>query len=100
MEFNTRTRALYWLFWNAYTLKLNKDDFYRLFEKDLEDISYLELKLAQLFGLISKTPEGYGLTKRGAYLYHLMEQKYTHQYIDKTWRITGETPWPEEIKLY
>jgi menaquinone C8-methyltransferase len=100
LRFTGRTRALYWLFWNAYTLKLNSSEFHKLFNKKLEEVFYIELKLGRLLGLLKKIPEGYELTKRGAYIYHLLEQRYTHQYIDKTWRITREEPWPKEIKLY
>ncbi|MBC2581657.1 radical SAM protein [Clostridium sp. DJ247] len=100
MKFSKRTRALYWLFWNAYTLKLSNKEFYKLFNENLDQIFNIELKLAQYFGLLKKVCDGYELTKRGAYIYHLMEQEYTHQYIDKTWRKTKEDPWPKEIALY
>ncbi|KGM98299.1 coproporphyrinogen III oxidase [Clostridium novyi A str. 4552] len=99
MKFSKRTRALYWLFWNAYTLKLSNKKFYELFNVNLEEFFKLELKIGEMFKLIKKVPEGYILTKRGAYIYHLMEQKYTHEYIDKTWRITRNNPWPKEIIL-
>ena len=60
----------------------------------------LELLITRAFKLIIKTENGYKLTSRGTYLYHLIEQHYTHQYIDKTWRTCGETAWPKDIKLY
>lgn len=37
--------------------------------------------------IIRETKEGYELTEKGTHKYHLVEQAYTHQYIDKTWRI-------------
>jgi oxygen-independent coproporphyrinogen-3 oxidase len=100
LKFTQRTRALYWLFWNSYTLKINSENFKKLFNKDLEQIFKFELRLGRLLGLISKTNEGYSLTEKGIYKYHLVEQSYTHQYIDKTWRIAQQEPWPERIKLY
>lgn len=100
MAFSERTRALYWLFWNAYTLELNRKAFYELFRKELDLYFKWELRLAQLFGLLRKCPGGYKLTGAGAYLYHLLEQKYTNQYIDKTWRAAKEQAWPERIELY
>jgi len=100
MNFNKRTRKIYWLFWNAYTLKLNNKAFYELFNETLEKAFGIELNLGKFLGLVKKVPEGYKLTKRGAYIYHLLEQKYTHQYIDKTWRLAGKAATPEEIKLY
>ena len=100
MRFSERTRALYWLFWNSYTLKLNNEAFKKLFNKSLENMFSIELKVGRLFGMLKKVEKGYELTKRGAYVYHLLEQSYTHQYIDNTWRIARENPWPKEIKLY
>ncbi|WP_242951256.1 hypothetical protein [Clostridium kluyveri] len=100
LNFTKRTRALYWLFWNCYTLKIHNGHFKRLFNTELEHTFKLELWLGILLGLISKTKEGYELTKKGAYTYHLVEQAYTHHYIDKTWRILKQEAWPDEIKLY
>lgn len=100
LYFTKRTRALYWLFWNSYTLKINNENFKKLFNNDLELIFKLELRLGILMGLISKTEDGYELTKKGTYKYHLVEQAYTHQYIDKTWRIAKQEAWPEKINLY
>lgn len=100
LKFNERTRALYWLFWNSYTLKLNNEAFRKLFGKKLDEIFDFELKAGRILGMVKKVEAGYDLTKRGAYIYHLLGQSYTHQYIDNTWRIAMENPWPEEIKLY
>lgn len=100
MNFTPRVRALYWGFWNAYTLELDRNEFRKLFNKDIESYFALELSMCRIIGLIKKSEKGYKLTKRGSYLYHLLEQHYTHEYIDKTWRICGENPWPDEIKLY
>lgn len=100
MKFPKRNRALYWLFWNSYSLKLDKEEFYKLFHENLHDFFKWELRLGLLLHLLKETPKAYELTNKGSYVYHLIEQKYTHEYIDKTWRITGKEPWPEEIKLY
>ncbi len=100
LKFTERTRALYWLFWNAYTLKLDNKAFFNLFHKNLEEVFAIELKLAEITGLINKVSDVYELTKKGAYLYHIIEQNYTHQYIDKTWKAAREEPWPKDINLY
>jgi oxygen-independent coproporphyrinogen-3 oxidase len=100
MKFNQRTRALYWLFWNAYILKFDNNKFKKLFGMKLEKMFSMELKLAKVLGLLNKVEDNYELTERGTYFYHLLEQKFTNQYIDKSWRISKETPWPNEIRLY
>lgn len=100
MDFTKRVRALYWGFWNAYTLEFNSKSFKDLFNEDLDKFFKIELFLARVLGMIEKIDSGYKLTKRGTYIYHLLEQHYTHQYIDKTLKICSNEPWPKEIKLY
>jgi len=63
----------------------------------LKNILLLKVISALNYNLIG---DGCKLTDEGAYLFHLVEQKYTNQYIDKTWKIARKTPWPEKIVLY
>jgi len=99
-DFSERTRYLYWLFWNCYNLDIDKNNFFQLFNKDLDSEFWWEIKVGKLLRIIENNGDGYKLTDKGAYLFHLVEQKYTNQYIDKTWRIARKTPWPEKIVLY
>ena len=46
MDFTKRVRALYWGFWNAYTLELSNDSFKDLFHKEIESYFRLELLCA------------------------------------------------------
>ncbi|MBU3186861.1 radical SAM protein [Clostridium estertheticum] len=100
MKFSERNRALYWLFWNAYTLKFNNDEFKKLFGVNLEKMFKIELRIGITLRLLTKVENSYILTKKGTYFYHLLEQKYTNRYIDKSWREARENPWPNEIRLY
>jgi len=99
-DFSERARYLYWLFWSCYNLYIDKNNFFQLFNKDLNFEFWWEIKLGKLLGIIVSSGDGYKLTDKGAYLFHLVEQKYTNQYIDKTWRMARKTPWPEKIVLY
>lgn len=99
-DFSKRARYLYWLFWSCYNLDIDKDNFFQLFNKDLDSKFWGEIKVGKLLGIVENNGGGYKLTDRGAYLFHLVEQKYTNQYIDKTWRMARRTPWPEKIVLY
>lgn len=54
----------------------------------------------KVIGSNKNNGDGYKLTDKGAYLFYLVEQKYTNQYIDKAWRMARETPWMEKIVLY
>ena len=67
---------------------------------DLNDIFRFELYWAKKFKYIEKYNSGYKLTDKGAYLFHLIEQAYTRQYINKTWRTALNNPWPKRIILY
>ena len=100
LKFSSRTRALYWLFWSSYNLNINRDNFYELFGKKLNDMFRFELYWTKKFKYIEKYNSGYKLTGKGAYLFHLIEQAYTCQYIDKVWGIALDTPWPKRIILY
>lgn len=100
LNFTKRTRALYWMFWSCYNMVLDKYNFKELFDENLDDFFKYELFLAKKLKIIKEIKEGYKLTDFGAFLFHIAEQKYTHQYIDKTWNIAGKNPWPENIILY
>lgn len=100
LDFNIRTRALYWLFWSCYNIFINSKSFYDLFHIEIEEMFSFELFLGQKLNIIEKNNNGYNLTNKGIYYFHEIEQKYTHQYIDKTWKIAGKTPFPKKIILY
>jgi len=100
LKFNKRRRSLYWLFWSAYSLHLNRHSFRDLFNEELDSFFGFEIFIGKKLKLIREEEGGYEVTFRGAQLYHLIEQVYTHQYIDKTWKIALDDPWPEKIILY
>lgn len=81
-------------------MTIDKENFKDLFEKEIGQLLGVELKFTKALKIIEENEANYKLTKKGAYYFHLIEQKYTHQYIDKTWRIAGRVPWPREIALY
>jgi len=99
-DFSERARYLYWLFWSCYNLDIDKSNFIQLFNKNLDSEFWWEIKVGKLLGIMEDDGDGYKLTNKGTYLFHLVEQKYTNQYIDKTWRMARKTPWPEKIVLY
>ena len=99
-DFPERARYVYWLFWSCYNLDIGKNNFFQLFNKDLDFEFKWEIKIGKLLGIIEDNEDGYKLTNKGAYFFHLVEQKYTNQYIDKTWRMARKTPWPQKIVLY
>ncbi len=100
LKFNRRTRALYWLFWSSYNLYIDRKNFHRLFGRELEDVFKFELYWGRKLKYLKKYRNGYRLSDKGAYIFHLVEQSYTNQYIDKTWKAALKNPWPKRFILY
>lgn len=99
LDFTPRQRAVYYLFWNAYSLKISEAKFERLLGKPLNKMYGLELELAKKMGFLKKVNNEYLLTERGAYYYHFLEQAYTTAYIDKMWNVLSKEAFPNELIL-
>lgn len=101
LDFTRRQRAVYALFWSAYSLEIDRNGFERIMGQTVESMFSFELWVAKRLGLIALAEEAgkYILTDRAARFYHRVEQQYTRAYIDKMWNISRETPFPEKIIL-
>ncbi len=99
LRFSARQRMVYFLFWTAYSTKVDSADFERFFGVPLNKMYGLELKLAKLLGFVKEKDGVYSMTLKGAFYYHYYENFYTLAYIDKMWGIMRKEAFPEEIKL-
>jgi oxygen-independent coproporphyrinogen-3 oxidase len=99
LDFTQRWRMLYWLFWSCYEMTISRVRFQEIFNQPLTGVFGRALKLADFLKFIETTNDGYRLTDKGAYYYHLAEQALTHTYIDKTWKNLYKTPWPKGFKI-
>jgi coproporphyrinogen III oxidase-like Fe-S oxidoreductase len=99
LEFSLRQRAVYYLFWSAYSMHIDGDKFKELFGLSLSKLYGFELWLCEKLGFIKKANNSYRLTDKGAYYYHFIEQVYTTAYIDKMWNISRNTAFPEKVVL-
>lgn len=99
IRFTKHQRMVYWLFWTAYSTKVNEADFEKFFGIPLKKAYHFELFIARLFGFAKYNNGTYEMTLKGAFYYHYFESFYTLSYIDKMWGIMKETPFPKEIKL-
>jgi oxygen-independent coproporphyrinogen-3 oxidase len=99
LTFSKRQRAVYYLFWSAYALKIDADQFEKIVETPLERLFGWELLLAQKLGYLKKCGRNYELTNKAAIAYHDIEQVYTTAYIDKMWNISRKEPFPDKIVL-
>ena len=99
LRFSLRQRMIYYLFWTAYTTRVDPAGFQRFFGVPLERVYGWELALARLLGLARKRDGVYQMTLRGAFLYHHYEQFYTLSYIDKMWGLLRREAFPERMEL-
>lgn len=99
IRFTKRQRMIYWLFWTAYSTKVEASDFERFFGVPLKRMYGFELWLAKRLGFIKEDEGTYEMTLKGAFYYHYYEHFYTLSYIDKMWGIMRKEAFPERIEL-
>ncbi|MBR4395971.1 MAG: radical SAM protein [Eubacteriaceae bacterium] len=99
IRFTKRQRMVYWLFWTAYSTRVDPNDFQRFFGVPLEEMYGFELWAAKRLGFIKEHDGIYEMTPKGAFYYHYYENYYTLSYIDKMWGIMRKEAFPEQIVL-
>lgn len=99
IRFSLRQRMVYYLFWTAYSTKVEAGDFEEFFGIPLKRMYGIELKIASLLGFVVEDNGVYRMTLKGAFYYHYYENFYTLAYIDKMWRIMRKEAFPEKIEL-
>lgn len=99
LRFTLRQRMVYWLFWTAYSTRVDSRDFERFFGVPFEKYYGRELEIAKSLGFITTNNGVYEMTLKGAFYYHYFENYYTLAYIDKMWGIMRKEAFPERIVL-
>ena len=99
IRFTERQRMVYYLFWTAYSTKVDSRDFEKFFGMPLKRMYGIELWLAKLLGFCTEKDGVYEMTLKGAFYYHYYENFYTLSYIDKMWGILRKEAFPEKIEL-
>lgn len=99
LRFSIRQRMVYYLFWTAYSTRVDERDFQRFFGVPLRRMYGLELRAARLLGLVTEEDGVWQMTLKGAFFYHYYENFYTLSYIDKMWGILRREAFPERILL-
>lgn len=99
LRFSLRQRMVYYLFWTAYSTKVNSKDFENFFDVPLKKMYGLELWFAKLLGFVTEEDGVYSMTLKGAFYYHYYENFYTLSYIDKMWDIMRKEAFPERLEL-
>ena len=99
LRFSVRQRMIYYLFWTAYSTRVDGKDFEKFFGVPLKKVYGIELKLAKRLGFVIEDKGVYQMTLKGAFYYHYYENFYTLSYIDKMWGIMRKEAFPEKIEL-
>ena len=99
IRFSLRQRMVYYLFWTAYSTRVDERDFYDFFGVPLKKVYGLELFFAKMLGFVKERNGVYEMTKKGAFYYHYYENFYTLSYIDKMWGTMRKEAFPEKIEL-
>ncbi|MBP5254816.1 MAG: radical SAM protein [Lachnospiraceae bacterium] len=98
-RFVKRQRMVYYLFWTAYSTRVDPKDFEAFFGGPLKKLYGFELWLVKALGCAVEKDGVYEMTPKGAFYYHYYEQYYTLAYIDKMWGILRKEAFPERIEL-
>lgn len=99
IRFTPRQRMVYYLFWTAYSTRVDARAFEKFFGVPLKKMYGFELWLAKILGFATETDGIYRMTLKGAFYYHYYENFYTLAYIDKMWGIMRKEAFPERITL-
>ena len=99
IRFTKRQRMVYYLFWTAYSTRVDSRDFEKFFGVKLQKMYGFELWLAKFLGFCTEKNGIYEMTLKGAFYYHYYENFYTLAYIDKMWGILRQNAFPERIVL-
>ena len=99
IRFTKRQRMIYWLFWTAYSTRVNAKDFEKFFGVPLKKMYGFEFWAAEQLGLVRKHNGTYEMTPKGAFYYHYYENFYTLSYIDRMWGIMRKEAFPEQLRL-
>ena len=99
LRFTARQRMVYYLFWTAYSTRVDAEAFQRFFGVPLQKMYGLELTLAKYLGFVTEQDGVYEMTLKGAFYYHYYENFYTLSYIDKMWSLLRTNAFPDQMKL-
>ena len=100
IRFTKRQRMVYYLFWTAYSTRVDEADFEKFFGVPLKKMYRFEIFIAKLLGFVKENGKGrYEMTLKGAFYYHHYENFYTLAYIDKMWGIMRQEAFPKQIQL-
>lgn len=99
LRFTLRQRMVYYLFWAAYSTRVNARAFEAFFGVPLKKMYGFELWLAKRLDFVTERDGVYEMTLKGAFYYHYYENFYTLSYIDRMWGLMGRQAFPDGMEL-
>ena len=75
LRFTLRQRMIYYLFWTAYSTKVDSREFENFFGVPLKRMYGAELKIAKMLGFLTEEKGVYQMTLKGAFYYHYAQLK-------------------------
>ncbi len=99
IRFTKRQRMIYFLFWTAYSTKLDPKDFLNFFGVSLKKAYGFELYLAKKLKFLTEENGIFRMTLKGAFYYHYYENYYTLSYIDQMWGIMRKEAFPDHLQF-
>lgn len=94
-----KDQIAWWLFWAAYRMSIGKQEFKRVFNRELNGKFRLYLKTLQYLGILKEEGTEYRLTDNGGFLFHLVEQGYSLDFLDGMWGTLSSEAWPKRLVL-
>jgi len=99
ISLDEKDEIAWWLFWAAYKMAINKQEFKRLFNRELDREFRLYLKALKYLGILEEESTEYRLTDNGGFLFHLVEQGYSLDFLDGMWGTLSSEAWPKRLVL-
>jgi len=94
-----KDQIAWWLFWAAYRMSIGKQEFKRVFNRELNGRFGFYLKTLQYLGILKEEGTEYRLTDNGGFLFHLVEQGYSLDFLDGMWGTLSSEAWPKRLVL-
>lgn len=98
MDFSDDLMRWHWMYWRLYDTYIPKQQMNAVFDKHTQKLERF-LAFIRRFNLCEEDENGIGLTKRGAFWLHLMQNYFSLRYINSVWSAAKKEPWPATIKF-
>ena len=99
ISLDERDEMVWWLFWSAYRMAIDKQAFKRRFNRELDREFGVYLKPLKYLGILKEETAEYKLTENGGFLFHLIEQGYSLDFLDRMWGTLSSEAWPRRLVL-